>query len=295
MQFISYVCLSKAAVAASEVLPSHTGLDPGSVRVARPTAWRVSCAVLVAALLLGAAHCEALTIADGGVHSIDYAVNGSIDIYDTIGGLATTVDLAPGGMAASYLSAYDNTIFTLSGGLIGEYLNAQGNSYVTISSGAIGSWMYVADNSRVDVTGGLIGSWIDTQNNSQLTISGGMVGDGLSASHNSRITISGGSVAGPLSAYNNSLVIISGGYFGDLLTVDDNGQVIIMGSDFNFGLGRITETQGTLTGTLQNGDSINFGFHLYSANASITLIPEPATLLLLGLGSSIVYNSRHGR
>lgn len=293
MQFISYVCLSKAAVAVSEVLSSHTG--PGLVRIARPTAWRVSCAALIAVLLLGAAHCEALTIADGGFHSIDYAVNGSIDIYDTIGGLATTVNLAPGGMAASYLSAYDNTIFTLSGGLIGEYLNAQGNSYVTISDGAIGNWLSIMDNSRVDVTGGLIGSGIDTQNNSWLTISGGMVGDGLSASHNSRITISGGSVAGPLSVYNNSLVTISGGFRGDLMTVDDNGQVIIMGSDFNFALGRITETEGTLTGTLQNGDSINFDFHLYSINSSITLIPEPATLLLLGIGSSIAYNSRHGR
>ncbi len=292
MQFIPYVCLPKAAVAASEVLSSHIG--SGSVRVGRPAAWRVSC-VLIAALLFGAAHCEALTIADGGFHSIDYAVNGYIDIYDTIGGLATTVDLVDGGMAASYLCAYDNTTFTLSGGLVGEYLEAQGNSRITISEGAIGSWMNVMDNSRVDVTGGLVGSGIETQNNSRLTISGGMIGDGLSASHNSRITISGGSVAGSLSAYNNSLVTISGGYFGDLMTVDDNGQVFIMGSDFNFGLGRITETEGTLTGTLQNGDSIDFGFHLYGANASITLIPEPTTLLLLGLGSSIVYNSRQNR
>ena len=122
-----------------------------------------------------------------------------------------------------------------------------------------------------------------------------MVGDGLSAENNSRVAISGGSVAGRLRAYNNSLVTISGGYVGDMLTVDDNGQVIVIGSDFNFGLGRIAETEGVLTGTLQNGDSINFSFHQYSANSSIVLIPEPTTLLLLGLGTSIAYNSRQNR
>ena len=68
--------------------------------------------------------------------------------------------------------------------------------------------------------------------------------------------------------------------------------MILVGIDFvidgtSVGYGTLTSNQGYLNGTLQNGDPIDVYFEVGS-NASITLIPEPATLLLLSLGAAIV-------
>ena len=57
----------------------------------------------------------------------------------------------------------------------------------------------------------------------------------------------------------------------------------IHGSDFNLPFGDITATSGTLTGILADGTPLNVDFGRAST-ATITLVPEPSTALLLAAG-----------
>jgi len=93
--------------------------------------------------------------------------------------------------------------------------------------------------------------------------------------------ISGGEI-GSLSV--NGLCNITGGVISELVS---GGTVYIYGSGFNYDYGAITDSIGTLTGVLNNGDIINSSFEI-SEGGSIVLIPEPGSLLLLGLGSVLL-------
>ena len=113
----------------------------------------------------------------------------------------------------------------------------------------------------------------------------------------SQVTFSGGSLAYDLSASGRSQVNIRGGSIGNRLIADYDSVITIHGSDFAvdgqlFGYGELTsmfrlaptvDPPRQLTGTLLSGDLLDNSFYIGS-NASIVLIPEPSTLLLLGLG-----------
>jgi hypothetical protein len=77
------------------------------------------------------------------------------------------------------------------------------------------------------------------------------------------------------------------------LEAEGSSRITIDGSNFAIDgtpLGEITTILGTggsfrrLTGTLANGDIINNQFRI-SDDAKLFLVPEPATLLLLGFGA----------
>jgi hypothetical protein len=91
-------------------------------------------------------------------------------------------------------------------------------------------------------------------------------------------------------------------YHYSLITLDGynfqvNGQSIgygAMASDYavpgsdHYGNPCLT---GTITGTLVNGNILNNQFYIFD-EADITFVPEPATILLLGLGSSALLRKR---
>ena len=104
------------------------------------------------------------------------------------------------------------------------------------------------------------------------------------------ITISNGSIDNSVVARENSEIYVSGGSVGDLY-VWDSGVMTIYGDNFNYGIGPITTNSGVLTGTLANGIAINSNFYI-NDTASIILAPEPATLLLLGLGAVMLRGKR---
>ena len=142
------------------------------------------------------------------------------------------------------------------------------------------------------VEGGSITWWLNALDNSKINIFGGAIQDDLWTYHYSQTTISAGSITDDLNASNDSVVFISGGSIGDQIVATDASQINILGSNFEIdgvpvGYGEISVTSGLLTGTLENGiDIINNNFYI-DPDASIFLVPEPSTLLMLGAGCLI--------
>ena len=120
--------------------------------------------------------------------------------------------------------------------------------------------------------------------------------DDVTALDNCVMTISGGEMLfGGVDANDNSRVSISGGLFESLRAGRSSGDhtslITIAGSGFNYPFGEIPDSAGTLTGMLANGDPIDAPFSIYD-NASIVLVPEPATLSLLALGGLALLSRR---
>ena len=124
-------------------------------------------------------------------------------------------------------------------------------------------------------------------------LNGGSIGGvRLVALEDSRINIYDGSVS-RIAAGDNSQVTMSGGVVSGALQAFDGGHITIVGSSFAVdgspvGFGQYFASDfvggnGVLTGTLDSGALLNNSFYI-STDASITLVPEPATLFLLTFG-----------
>ena len=190
---------------------------------------------------------------DGQIHNIDFEIDDNLGIRDNTSGTPTIVNLVADGIVTSMVLVYDNSTFNLAGGRVDNYILTSNNSHVNISSGSI----------AYDLRG---------NDNSVFTISGGAIGDDLLVNHNNQTLITGGSIGGELDVYGDSVVTIEG-------------------TGFNYAYGEITNPTGILTGTLANGDPIDNRFYVHD-NAQIVLVPEPTTLLLLGLGGLMLRRKR---
>ncbi len=183
--------------------------------------------------------------------------------------------------------------------------------YVDFDDGLVHDIDYeISDSVRVDygapgmeTTVNLLASGsmisLNTYEDSQINILGGSIEypGGLSAKDSSQVDISGGSI-GYVGALNSSQVDISGGSVAQYLVSTHFAILTIHGSDFvvdgfHFGYGELTSIYGRnpgddpprrLTGTLASGEPIDNDFQIGNA-AKIVLVPEPATVALLGLGA----------
>ena len=190
---------------------------------------------VVAVLCLGTSEVNALTLNDGGIHTIDYQLDDYVWVEDSPGGYFTTLNLVDGG--------------------------------------EIANWVEAIEHSHINITGGSIGFELFTSGDSQAIISGGLIESDLNTFNNSEVFIFGGTIDGVFNIQDNSQVTISGTNFAINGFPADYGTYTA--SDYISGL---------LTGILANGDPINNDFGIAN-DASVTLVPEPATLLLLGAGS----------
>jgi hypothetical protein len=107
-------------------------------------------------------------------------------------------------------------------------------------------------------------------------------------------SMTGGSINGWLIALSSSPVFITGGTIGENLALDSfssTGDVYIYGTDFMINGIAVDygayDTSGDIYGVLANGDILDCVFWCSGAN-DIILVPEPTTLLLLGLGAVII-------
>lgn len=206
---------------------------------------------------------------DGNTHDIDYVINEGIYVRDDTFGNPTTVNLLPGGSIMD-LASNDNSSVMISGGWIVNSVVASGNSSVAFSDGSIGDVLYAFDSSHVTVYGGSIGDEINSYGG-LITISGGSIGTDL--------------IAGLNGADRGVLVIEGSGFAIDGTPVDYGELQNVLGDVWTM------EPDRRLTGTLLSGDQIDNFFYI-NEGASIFLVPEPATLLLLGFGAVMLRSKR---
>ncbi|MBN2272397.1 MAG: PEP-CTERM sorting domain-containing protein [Sedimentisphaerales bacterium] len=152
----------------------------------------------------------------------------------------------------------------------------------------VNDFVVVCNGTTVNVLDGAILSEMDIYDTSKVDVSGGWM-DFLISCDDSLASVYGGSMLA-LVPLGNSWINVFGCAAVDWLVVDENGVMKIHGSDFAVDgnpVGYIDLVgnghTGQLTGTLLSGDTLNAYFEIYN-NGTISLVPEPATLLLLGIG-----------
>lgn len=216
---------------------------------------------------------------DGGIHDV-YSEIAAAEIQDNFWDEPTTVNLQSTGKIGT-LTAWDNSQFNIYGGTI--------------------THLSILDESQANLYYGTIEWSVYVRNDSQMTIYDGTIGGYLYGKENSIIDISGGSISESVTAEDNSQITISGGTVDSLLGIEStNALVSIIGYDFILDghsvYGEIMNTSnevksGHVTGTYFGGASIDLDIQM-QPNTSIMFIPEPSTLLLLGIGAVMLRRKR---
>jgi len=135
----------------------------------------------------------------------------------------------------------------------------------------------------------------------------------INAFNNSTVNMSGGVVHYDLVSHDNAIINLTGGSVGDTIVALINAKVYLSGTDFqvidldgtktNLSNGDGLKALGTLrvdylgndyylgkiTGILADGSPLNTTFYISNSGiqngtADIIVVPEPATIMLLGLG-----------
>ena len=162
---------------------------------------------------------------------------------------------------------------------------------------AVSDYVVVYNGTTVNVLDGASIPELDGWGASTINVYGGWM-DFLMVDEGSLANIYGGGTWGAaVFSMNESISEIN--IFGcsglGWLYADLNGIMTINGSGFavdGTSVGYVELTgSGQLAGILNNGDAINAFFEIYS-NGRIVLVPEPATLLLLGLGGLTLMRRR---
>jgi hypothetical protein len=232
---------------------------------------------------------------DGLEHDIDTTINDSIEIYNDVPHLPetfTTVNIQSGGSIYGADIFRNSLLNVYSGGWSGE-INSHMFSNFNIINGSVDE-IDLYDESHGAMSGGTAYE-INVWNQSIFSVSGGEVPGfyvgpgyytaGLSTHDNATVEISGGYV-NKINSIGNSTIEITGGMIDDI-SAYETSLIIVKGLDFNYNYGYITDTSGYLTGTLLSGDFIDVRFDRFD-DAQILLVPEPTTLLLVGLGGLVL-------
>jgi hypothetical protein len=222
-----------------------------------------------------------LVFNDGAEHIINYTVNEPVYVDQASPGVGTKVKLLDGGLIQTWLNAYEDSRVNILGGRVNASVWTYDRSNVTIIGGEIGGPILAWDTVVIDISGGVLGSWVQTFDNVEATISGGQISLFVEAWDYSRVTISGGTIGGRIAAIRDGLITLVGRDFAV------NGTPVAYG-DFASAYG----TTGVITGTLANGDVLNNSFAIVHPGADITFIPEPGTVLLVGLGGLLLRKRR---
>jgi len=211
---------------------------------------------------------------DGGQHTIDYKITETVSIDWASPGKKTELYVVDGAEiidnhTGTGIAVYEDGVVYISGGSITRNVVSYGRSKVFFSGGTITQNLAASEHSEVYVSDGIISCVLGAYSDGTVYLSGGKIGNELSAFSNGKIFVTGGELGMPIRASNTS-------------------TIVIYGTDFNYDYGEISVTNGKLTGTLANGDTISNYFYINDDAKIILVIPEPSTLLLLGLGTMVL-------
>ncbi len=222
----------------------------------------ISCIIVL--LFLSAPTFAVIDYNDGGNHYITTTLSDWVRVDYGLPGVGTFLDLQTNGLITSSLSPYGNSEVHVSGGTVGVWLDARDNSDVLISSGLITFSVRAYDNCQMLITGGTINQYLEPWGNSSVTVSGGTFGLTLLIGQEDNV---------PWPVHDTSTLTLIGSNFA----IDGNPLApgTYNASDFS---------SGNITGTLQNGDPLANDFEIWDS-ASLIIVPEPVTLLLLSIGT----------
>jgi len=198
----------------------------------------------------------------------------------------TVVTVLEGGYLSG-LELYGSSILDISGGH--GHGTAYDSSVINVLSGEME--VQTQGSSRVNFLGGYA-EVSEADGSSTWQVRGGSI-DFLHALGSSAVYVSAG-IHEMLIGHDTSRIHLSGGSVNMLRAGDpagtsfpgpDSNVIYIAGGPFSYPYGRIPDPSGRLQGVLANGDPINALFETYE-QASIVLVPEPSSLLLLGLGAA---------
>jgi hypothetical protein len=222
---------------------------------------------IILAVLLLPAFTQAVTFtSDANIQAGDSW--SSVSIYDTPPA-HTTVNMTGGVITDGGVHVYNAATFNFSGGtMYGGGIEAHDQSTVNITSSVKGVGVF--DNATVNIFNNANVSMADTYG--VLNVYGGTIGQ--------------------LSGYASAIVNLHGGDITNYISVEPSGSINVFGYDL-----AKTDTGGTygygqITGFWQ--DALPFTINLAGSGAysAINLIPEPTTLLLLGIGAFLLRKSR---
>jgi hypothetical protein len=198
-----------------------------------------------------------------------------------------TVMVEPGG--AIFL--FDNSTAEITSTLdVAWTIGGNDESHLVFNNGRIVNFR-LYDSSTCLVTGG-IGGFLCTNFSSHLTITGGYFVN-LCAMESSRITIEGGTIV-RMAGTKTSVITLYGTNFQVDNDDDQDGFMAIESDPMSIvahrynGIDgyRVVGSGGYLKGTSKNGDDWNI--HIPQQESFIFLVPEPISVLLLGMGGAIL-------
>jgi hypothetical protein len=164
----------------------------------------------------------------------------------------------------------------------------------TISTSTANTSVYTWNSADVNMTGGTIVS-LDEFNSSQINMQAGLVSQGTSLWNQSQLSMTGGKLSQFLEVHDSAVADLHGGRLDGWLYAADTSVIYVYGYGFDYNPLAGTKNGGLLTGSWANGQT--FGLNLLDNLQTNTItyqhiilhqIPEPATLLLLGLGGLIL-------
>lgn len=200
---------------------------------------------------------------DGAVHDIDYVVSDDLVISGT-----TTANVYDGSGTGGVIAALDSTELNIFDGTFGENIAVRDNAVATIYGGTFGK------NVPMDVS-------IVVGEQSSTIIYGG--------TYSSRILLYGYPNDTPTLEFHGTDFYIGGqGVFGLI----DAEELVLTGAMSKTISGNWLTYYGILTGTLEDGSILNNELKMISFldgnHANLLVVPEPITLMLLGLGGVLI-------
>jgi len=240
-----------------------------------------SIVLLMIVLCLGASMAEAdVVFEDGGTHDISERIDDNIIVRDSPDPdpVPTTVNLQSGGRIYDDVSVYNTSIVnTYDGSYIRDDVSATDESTVNIHGGLIIDKVSVVSNSTLNVYNGQIRDGIMARQGGTVNFYDGWIendlhGDNDFGENGSTINVYGGVIGDNLQANDDSIFNVYGGEIGGGIYANINSVINIYGTGFNYPYGPIGDMEGTLTGTLSNGDLLNCLFGQYDGS-SINLMP----------------------